>query len=109
MKMANHASTVTGSLLPEMFEKSRQRRYRSAHEHDPSSNWRTVIMTRTIRVYPATRKKRIEENSQQAVFNAVEMGRLDWRPLNTVMRRRKNKIKDQAAVPVQRRSRISVL
>ncbi|HFZ2373292.1 TPA: SNF2-related protein [Escherichia coli] len=63
----------------------------------PSSNWRTVIMTKEQFASIPLREKTIEENSQQAVFNAVEMGRLDLASGKHRDAQKKNKIKDQAA------------
>ncbi|MES3825942.1 SNF2-related protein [Escherichia coli] len=63
----------------------------------PSSNWRTVIMTKEQFASIPLREETIEENSQQAVFNAVEMGRLDLASGKHRDAQKKNKIKDQAA------------
>lgn len=63
----------------------------------PSSNWRTVIMTKEQFASIPLRDVTIEENSQQAVFNAAEMGRLDLASGKHRDAQKKNKIKDQAA------------
>jgi hypothetical protein len=63
----------------------------------PSSNLRTVIMTKEQFAAIPLRDETIEENSQQAVFNAVEMGRLDLASGKHRDAQKKNKIKDQAA------------
>lgn len=63
----------------------------------PSSNWRTVIMTKEQFASIPLRDETIEENSQQAVFNAAEMGRLDLASGKHRDAQKKNKIKDKAA------------
>ncbi|ECN6793080.1 helicase SNF2 [Salmonella enterica subsp. enterica serovar Typhimurium] len=63
----------------------------------PSSNWRTVIMTKEQFASIPLRDETIGENSQQAVFNAAEMGRLDLASGKHRDAQKKNKIKDQAA------------
>lgn len=63
----------------------------------PSSNWRTVIMTKEQFAAIPLRDETIEENSKQAVFNAAEMGRLDLASGKHRDAQKKNKIKDQAA------------
>ncbi|MDV1094927.1 SNF2-related protein [Raoultella ornithinolytica] len=63
----------------------------------PSSNWRTVIMTKEQFASIPLRDETIEENSQQAIFNAAEMGRLDLASGKHRDAQKKNKIKDRAA------------
>lgn len=63
----------------------------------PTSNYRSVIMTKeqfgTIPMRPET----IEENSAQALYNAVDMGRTDLLKSSHRAELAKNKIKDKAA------------
>jgi len=63
----------------------------------PTSNYRTVIMTKEQFASIPLRDETIEENSQQAVFNAVDMGRLDLASGRHRDAAKKNRIKDQAA------------
>lgn len=63
----------------------------------PSSNWRMVVMTKEQFASIPLRDDTIEKNSQQAVFNAAEMGRLDLASGKHRDAQKKNKIKDRAA------------
>ncbi len=63
----------------------------------PTSNYRSVIMTKEQFGTIPLREETIEENSAQALYNAVDMGRTDLLKSSHRAELAKNKIKDKAA------------
>lgn len=63
----------------------------------PASNFRSVIMTKEQFGMIPLREETIEENSAQALYNAIDMGRTDLLKSSHRAELAKNKIKDKAA------------
>nr|WP_225988002.1 SNF2-related protein [Leclercia adecarboxylata] len=63
----------------------------------PASNYRSVIMTKEQFGMIPMRPETIEENSAQALYNAVDMGRTDLMKSTHRAELAKNKIKDKAS------------
>ncbi|MCU3341325.1 SNF2-related protein [Enterobacter hormaechei subsp. hoffmannii] len=63
----------------------------------PASNYRSVIMTKEQFGMIPMRPETIEENSAQALYNAVDMGRTDLMKSTHRAELAKNKLKDKAA------------